>query len=438
MSCPGPSHTRRRPCSLWCLRTLAVVVLLFGSGAALSGHTEQRLRRRSDEAESVAAPHQDRGIDAHAPPGPNDPHFMILLSSGCSGSSWVWATIVKIIQAHRRNNASSTLPVLLGAVDRSMGGADAMKEWLEPRFCTPKESDDSVAVQTVPSVCGHGMVVQCEQAVRLGDAWSGMRGGCGHAADPSLTPGASSEKDAKTPGYVMPMSALYNQVEPSGWLTLTPQTTRVAASVKRNAFDQLLCNIRDCFDPVAGIPVNPEGQRRTECFNRRGGGSRPLTDAEYKAKVDPALVLQKLDNLVGANKQAAMWWRQPNFLDRGEGFNNPYHHPETDGLPRGFGKPTNSMPDAGEYYEASVEDLTGFEFTTEDSDDAWGVSLDSWEALMVSLGAPANRSIIKSVLKGEMRGRRPRRHHSHTEVVYNADEIRSILKTSRYAWMWRD
>ena len=49
-----------------------------------------------------------------SPPGPLEPHFMMLLSTGCSGSTWVFDTLVKMIEAHRLANHSSVLPVMLG------------------------------------------------------------------------------------------------------------------------------------------------------------------------------------------------------------------------------------------------------------------------------------------------------------------------------------
>jgi len=67
-------------------------------------------------AVAVASSH---GAHAHSVPaklGPTDPHYMMLVSSGCSGSSWVWSTIVHVIEAHWRRNQSSVLPVLLGPV----------------------------------------------------------------------------------------------------------------------------------------------------------------------------------------------------------------------------------------------------------------------------------------------------------------------------------
>ena len=50
----------------------------------------------------------------YTPPGPTEPHFMMLLASGCSGSTWAFDTTVKMIEAHRIANHSSVLPVMLG------------------------------------------------------------------------------------------------------------------------------------------------------------------------------------------------------------------------------------------------------------------------------------------------------------------------------------
>ena len=40
-------------------------------------------------------------------PGPGDPHVMVLVSSGCSTSSWVWRMLRKMIQEHHAADPAS-------------------------------------------------------------------------------------------------------------------------------------------------------------------------------------------------------------------------------------------------------------------------------------------------------------------------------------------
>ena len=99
------------------------------------------------------------------------------------------------------------------------------------------------------------------------------------------------------------------------------------------------------------------------------------------------------------------------------------------------------------YFEASVEDLTAFEFTapgvagsTEETmhQRAWDRSIRSWTTLLESLGAPNDPAIVKGVLRLAMKGRAPRRHHSHTETIFAPEEIKALLRGTPHAWMWRD
>lgn len=407
-------------------------------------------------AVAVASSH---GAHAHSVPaklGPTDPHYMMLVSSGCSGSSWVWSTIVHVIEAHWRRNQSSVLPVLLGPV-RKGDAPGSEKEWLDsPRFCIPPVEGEAEALRA-RSVCETGLAgavpvqVQCRQVARLGDAWAGMNGGCGSHIDPELVRPAELGRDVPLrPGqrYVMPLSALMFQLKPEAWDMLTHRNTRVAASVKRNALDQLICMIKDCFDDKTGIPVDATGIRRKECFGRRHLG---LKDTELKVKFDQARLLDRLDEMDLKRSRVTAWWLQPNYLDHGH---SPYFGPDgrydgSDGLPSGFGKPTPNADQLlpGEYFEASVEDLTAFEFTapgvagsTEETmhQRAWDRSIRSWTTLLESLGAPNDPAIVKGVLRLAMKGRAPRRHHSHTETIFAPEEIKALLHGTPHAWMWRD
>lgn len=316
-------------------------------------------------------------------------------------------------------------------LDSELGVSE--KEWLDTRFCTEATFEGTTKAPAVakalraPSVCGQGMSVQCHQAARLGDAWAGMNGGCGNTLDSRLVSAHSDQ-------YIMPMTALFNQIDPEGWRLLTPATTRVASSIKQNALDQLVCMVKDCFETDVGHPVDENGRRREECFGRRAFN---LADTEYKARFDPEKLAAKLDELT-SKKRAREWWHQPNFLDRGERPPGADGLLGSEGLPLGFGRPNNQFPAAGEYYEASVEDLTAFEFAEDSQSPEWWVSLESWTALLQSLGAPNEQEVVMSVLRGEMRGRKPRRHHSHTEAIHDAAAIKELLIETRHAWMWRD
>lgn len=72
------------------------------------------------------APNRRAAPANQRPPGANEPHFMVLMSTGCSGSSWVWSTLVKMIDAHHARNATASLPAML-----------APTWWVtHPDFCT--------------------------------------------------------------------------------------------------------------------------------------------------------------------------------------------------------------------------------------------------------------------------------------------------------------
>ena len=65
----------------------------------------------------------------------------------------------------------------------------------------------------------------------------------------------------------------------------------------------------------------------------------------------------------------------------------PRRHPACDQVPAG----------PGEYYEASAEDLAAFEYSADEHGPEWDRSTESWMALLASLGAPANRKVVRKV-----------------------------------------
>ena len=233
-----------------------------------------------------------------ARPGPLDPHYMMMVSSGCSGSSWVWQMVVTLLDAHHLDDPSSVLPAMLPP---SAENQASRKEWLENRNCHSKpeageRAGESAAPWTAPSVCT-GLDVQCVQSARLGDTWSGMNGGCGGGKN--LNPKVLTDRQAAmakigayadgTRGYVMPFTALRFAIDPDGWDMLTPRNTRVASSTRTNVLDQLICKVKDCFvkDDVA-VRVDEAGRTISSdgCFQRRQQklGSQPKVRGARIAK----------------------------------------------------------------------------------------------------------------------------------------------------------
>ena len=158
----------------------------------------------------------------------------------------------------------------------------------------------------------------------------------------------------------------------------------------------------------------------------------------HKVVLDTKKLLGALDDMTVGRSQR--WWVQPNLRDQGLDAN----WDGTDGLPTGFGKAVRIAARPGEYYEASVEDLSAFEYAiAEKNSPAWATSVQAWIALLDSLGAPAEFGTVLTVLQQEMfhaggERKAPRTLVPHASTVHNAKEVKALLETTQYASFWRD
>lgn len=264
---------------------------------------------------------------------------------------------------------------------------------------------------TAASAC-QGKSVRCDKQARLKDAWRAINGGCG-ATPVRGVPSA--------PAYVMPFAALNHQLDADNdgaWAELNVNTTRVAAMMRRNKLDQLICQIKDCFDKHAGFPVNAAGRRvKSLCFKRRATGK---TDAVYKVKIDPDKLRKRIRQHAGG-RTGEVWWAH----EGGAGF-----------AAHGFG--------STDYFTGHVETLTGFEYAADRNDSRWHKSQESFVKMLESLGAPASPAVVLRVMRryatdaATGRPQAARKQHSHRNEIFNDAEVREALRGTEWEWMWHN
>jgi hypothetical protein len=364
------------------------------------------------------------------PPGPFEPHFMIVATSACAGSKWVSKLLKRLVHAHTAKKHN--LPMMLGPTDcvKEVGNWDCDMEWLKKSHCG---KDGLVSASVCP-----GKTVQCTVADRVNDVWGALSGQTRCEND------AGEQKMAESsPHYVMPVVLFHNHLNSWGtgwrntakkrkekeesasliskemWKNLNPQNTRVVGIVRRNTLDQLMCTINDCLVSKSygkvvfenGTQVRNSWKNSSSCvtttkWSQRGSSA----SARLKIKLDltsPDIVTR----LQTFASQKDWWTKGENNLNA-----------------KGFSVAT-----------VAYEDLAMYEHSTEKRGPEWGTSIDSWVELLQSLGVAATPSIIQQVLEQTITsgtsfevGNTP-----HSEDLFNPAEVKAALVGTEFERFWR-
>lgn len=185
---------------------------------------------------------------------------------------------------------------------------------------------------------------------------------------------------------------------------------------RKNMLDQVICQVKDCFQDDYGIPVDGDGKESTLCFDRRGGAiESPVAihsalaaterqrlfyeDDGYKAKLN-------VDQLVKSIKHEF-----------------EFVHMAKRHL-------THIGTGAKIVYE---EDLLDFQAPIPG---AFERAQDAWAKLLESLGVEPKKRMIKAFL--EQYAGTYHTPPSHPEIIYNHDEVKAALTKTEFADMWRE
>ena len=405
-------------------------------------------------------------------PGPLDAHFAVVMTNGCSGSTWLWRVLKGILQA----NSEDRLPVMLSGGYRTaelepqspkemhLGGAKEFLKfkkhcqvaadqstatkpdvnWHTPKLCTassPSSLSSTDSLQTIP----------CTPYDRLKDAWLKISG------DPRCRNTSAAANATKK--YIMPFVLLKAQVSKSSvppssrlghlladkdhktrkkamhdivesvYSLIRPNTTRIVAVIRENELDRLVCSVRDCFDLNVGHLVNSAGHNLHSCTSHKNMSARRATsvtaaDDQLKVRLDPHKLKSYLQMASTVNSgMSRRWWSAGSI---------------------------HSLADRGlEYKTIRIEDLSEYEYSNLTDAVQNGVpnkhldvSMKAWADLLISLGLPAPLGTIKSVLIQSVTGEDghllpPRAMHSHSKEIFNNVEVKAKLQGTPYIQYWR-
>ena len=426
-------------------------------------------------------------------PGPLDAHFAVVMTNGCSGSTWLWRVLKRILQA----NSEDRLPVMLSGGYRTaelepqspkemhLGGAKeflkfknhcqvatdqstATKHWWKqkkhttkpdvnwhtPKICTASALVSTLASPTslssTDSLFAHP-TIPCTPYDRLKDAWLKISG------DPRCRNTSAAANATKR--YIMPFVLLKTQVSwssvpPSSRLghlladkdhktrkkamhdivesvysLIRPNTTRIVAVIRENELDRLVCSVRDCFDLNVGHLVNSAGHNLHSCTSHKNMSARRATSV---TAADDQLKV-RLDP-----------HKLKSYLQMASTVNS--------GMSRRWWSAgsIHSLADRGlEYKTIRIEDLSEYEYSNLTDAVQNGVpnkhldvSMKAWADLLISLGLPTPLDTIKNVLIQSVTGEDghllpPRAMHSHSKEIFNNVEVKATLQDTPYIQYWR-
>lgn len=182
---------------------------------------------------------------------------------------------------------------------------------------------------------------------------------------------------------------------------------------RENMLDEVICQVKDCFQTVSGFPVDQNGQESDLCFSRRGAPVNPISQLKqtevstaesttfnkiYKAKLHPGNLINRIEYEYGLVDIV-----RKNL--------------ESIGLSPAI---------------VAEEDLLGFQAPVHG---AFDKAVTAWSVFLESLGVTPETRIVRSLL------RRYRNTHpkppNHVDVIFNFDAVRAALNNTKYANLLR-
>jgi hypothetical protein len=191
------------------------------------------------------------------------------------------------------------------------------------------------------------------------------------------------------------------------WASLKPVFKKLnmfaVIATRTNVLDEIVCQVRDCFKPRYGTPVDKHGQKSNLCFKRRGAPGNPTSRVRVKSTSLNEVYKAKLrtDRLVHVIK----------------------HELQLVDVARKNLKSAGIFPKT-----VAEEDLLDFQTNSPGS---FKRAVAAWSVLLQSLGVTPDEKIVKSFLS------RYRNTHpdppDHVDVIYNFAEVRAELNQTDYA-----
>jgi hypothetical protein len=200
------------------------------------------------------------------------------------------------------------------------------------------------------------------------------------------------------------------------WASLKPSFQKLdmfaVIGTRVNMLDEVICQVKDCFHPADGVPVDANGKESELCFNRRGDSINhpvsklnsntaeiPTPSEEYKAKLNVRVLHRLID-------------KEYELIDGAR----------------------ESLESIGIFPKTvTEEDLLDFQTPMPG---AFERAVTAWSVLLESLGVTPDEKIVREFLK-QYRGT----YHdkaTHADTIYNFHEVKAALQNTEYAHLIRE
>jgi len=255
-----------------------------------------------------------------------------------------------------------------------------------------------------------------------------------------------------------------------------------------NMLDEVICQVKDCFQQDYGVPVTKDGEPSSLCFDRRAGEAGPPTAAEKEqrrkteieegqaeeAQAGPPTAAEKEQF---ADKAPSLGEKEPTAADWDEvqtlqdkalklysfgkdrdvqgaiddlvdnssaGADEYLAKLDVDMVVKAIRKEFHKIDNAKAKLEeigvnaktVRQEDL--LDFQTGDDASTFQRAVDAWSEFLSALGVMPNRALITSFL--QQYANTYHEHSPHWKTIYNYQEIKAELEKApaKYAFMVRE
>jgi len=210
---------------------------------------------------------------------------------------------------------------------------------------------------------------------------------------------------------------------------------------RENMLDQVICQVKDCFQEDYGTPVDQDGKDSDLCFHRRSEENpTPIGNDD-----DKQLLLsrrrQQLENVINGSASDDQWFRPlliKSLFYMDDGYKAKLNVESV----------VHNIKDEFSKIEHAQEMLSGIGIdvrTVKEEDlldfqapiaGAFKRAVAAWSEFLVSLGVNPDEDVIRSFLTqyaGTYHEPPP-----HKDLISNYDEVRAEIKKSKYAHMLRE
>eukprot|EP00927_Polykrikos_kofoidii_P017728 TRINITY_DN180_c0_g1_i3.p1 TRINITY_DN180_c0_g1~~TRINITY_DN180_c0_g1_i3.p1 ORF type:complete len:369 (-),score=53.14 TRINITY_DN180_c0_g1_i3:38-1081(-) len=305
----------------------------------------------------------------------------MLVMRGCSGSSAVMVFARNLLRYHGIPVPRASLPVVVNGVAKAPLGPGWPAELLNPKY-----------------------------------NWflSSAAGNMGKAMEMANAEMMRTNRTLFFKGMVQNLQGDGAGVDQ--WESLKPSFQKLdmfaVIGTRVNMLDEVICQVKDCFHPADGVPVDASGKESELCFNRRGDAIKhpvsksnskpaeiPAPAEEYKAKLNVRVLHRLID-------------KEYELIDGAR----------------------ESLESIGIFPKTvTEEDLLDFQTPMPG---AFKRAVTAWSVLLESLGVTPDKNIVREFLQ-QYRGT----YHdkpTHADTIYNFHEVKAALQNTQYAHLIRE